>query len=179
MKTTMKFFAAIAISMSFVSVAMAANTANDKISGKANVMQAMAVTKQVDLDFGIVAQGANKTIGLENNVTGLPNQGDQTTGRFLVSAAATTSIDLAFTQPANLIKGSDNLPIDTYTYGWFTANSFTGGTTIANGADVTMPANVVETVNGIYVYVGATVKPGASQAIGAYAADITLTATYN
>lgn len=179
MKTNMKFFAAIAISMSFVTGVMADNTANAIAQGKANVMQAMAVTKQVDLDFGIVSQGATKTIGLINDVTGLPNQGTQTTGRFLVSAAAATSVDLTFTQPANLIKGSDNLPIGTYTYGWFTANSFTGGTTIANGADVTMPTNTVETVNGIYVYVGATVTPGASQPIGAYAADITLTATYN
>lgn len=174
----MKFFAAFVITMSFVSVAMAQITDNDKISGKANVMQAMAVTKQVDLDFGVVAQGANKTIGLVNDVTGW-NEGTQTTGRFLVSAAAATSVDLTFTAPANLVKDLDNLPIDTYTYGWFTANTFTGGTTIASGADVTMPTNVVEDVNGIYVFVGATVKPGASQAIGAYAADITLTATYN
>lgn len=179
MKTTIKFFAALAVTMSFASVALAQNTDNDKISGKAEVMQAMNVTKQVDLDFGIVAQGATKTIGLTNNVTGLPNQGTQTTGRFLVSAAATTSVDLTFTQPANLIKGSDNLPIGTYVYGWNTANSYTGGTSLANGGDVTMPTNEVESVNGIYVFVGATVTPGASQAIGAYAADITLTATYN
>lgn len=174
----MKFFATFVITMSFVSVAMAQSTDNDNISGKANVMQAMAVTKQVDLDFGVVAQGANKTIGLVNDVTGW-NEGTQTTGRFLVSAAAATSVDLTFTAPENLVKGGDNLPIDTYTYGWFTANTFTGGTTIASGADVTMPTNLVESVNGIYVFVGATVKPGASQAIGAYAADITLTATYN
>lgn len=178
MKTKMKFFAALAISMSFVSVAIAQNTDNDKISGKANVMQAMAVTKQVDLDFGVVAQGANKTIGLENDVTGW-SEGTQTTGRFLVSAAAATSVDLTFTSPANLVNGVNNLPIDTYTYGWFTANTFTGGTTISSGADITMPTNVVELVNGIYVFVGATVKPGVSQVIGAYAADITLTATYN
>lgn len=175
----MKFFAILAVSLGFASVAMADNTDNDKISGKAEVMQAMNVTKQVDLDFGIVSQGAAKTIGLTNNVTGLPNQGTQTTGRFLVSAAAATSIDLTFTQPTDLVKGADLLPIGTYVYGWNTANTYSGGTSLLNGGDVTMPTNVVETVNGIYVFVGATVTPGASQPIGSYAADITLTATYN
>lgn len=180
MKTTIKFFAALAISMSFVSVAMAQNTDNDKISGKANVMQAMAVTKQVDLDFGIVSQGpAVKTIGLTGYASGLPNQGTQTTGRFLVSAAATTSIDLNFSQPTDLAKGLDLLPIGSYVYGWNIANTYTGGTALLNNGDVTMPTNVVEAQNGIYVFVGATVTPGASQPIGAYAADITLTATYN
>jgi hypothetical protein len=34
-------------------------------------------------------------------------------------------------------------------------------------------------VNGIYVFIGATVTPGLTQASGAYEANITLTATYN
>lgn len=175
----MKMMAVMAVMMGFAFSAMGQNTANKAISGKAIVMQAITVTNQVDLDFGIIAQGANKTIGLTNNVTGW-NEGTQSTGRFLVSAAATTSIDLAFTVPTDLVKGSDVLlPIDTYTYGWDVTNDYATGTTLVNGGDVTMPTNLVETVNGIYVFVGATVKPGPSQAIGSYAADITLTATYN
>jgi len=177
---TIKFFAILAIMLGFTMGAMAQNTANAVAQGKAEVMQKMEVTKQVDLDFGIIAQGANKTIGLTNNVTGLPDQGTQTTGRFLVSAAATTSVKLTFTTPENLLKDAVTLPIDTYTYGHHTANSFTGGTTFTDGTtDITFPTNVVESVNGIYVFIGATVKPAANQAIGEYAEDITLTATYN
>ncbi len=158
---------------------VAQNTANAIASGKAEIVQSMAVTKQVDLDFGLVAQGANKTIGLTNNVTGLPQQGTQTTGRFLVSAAKGTNVDLTFTTPTNLVNGSNNLLIEDYTYGWHIANSFAGTTFINGTTDITFPDNIVESVNGIYVFIGGTVKPTANQAIGNYTANITLTATYN
>lgn len=182
MKNTIKFFAVLAVMLGFAVGAMAqTNTANAKISGKASIIQAMAVAKQVDLDFGIVSQGSAKSIGLTNNLTGLPNQGTQTTGRFLVSAAAATNVDLTFTTPSNLVSlANDNLPIGTYVYGYDILNTaasvitFTGGTT-----DITFPTNTVETVNGVYVFIGATVTPTTSQAVGDYTADITLTATYN
>jgi len=176
----MKFFIALALTTGFVVSANAQNFATGTAEGKATVMQAMAVTKQVDLDFGVIAQGANKTIGLTNNVTGL-NEGNQTTGRFLVSAAAATSVDLTFTSPSALLNGTTPLTIDTYTYGWSIANDYSSANAIISGDDITMPSNVVETtpVNGIYVFVGATVKPTSSQLIGDYTANILLTATYN
>lgn len=181
MKKMIKIFAAIAITMAFTMGAMAqSNTANALIAGNAQIIQAMAVTGQVALDFGLVSQGSNKTIGLTNNVTGLPNIGTQTTGRFLVSAAATTSVDLTFTTPTNLVSGSNNLLIEDYTYAHDIDNDATSGTTFTGGTtDITFPTNVVETVNGVYVFIGGTVKPTASQATGAYTANITLTATYN
>lgn len=181
MKNTIKFFAVLAVMLGFAVGAMAqSNTDNDKISGKASIIQAMAVTQQVDLDFGIVSQGSAKSIGLTNNVTGLPNQGTQTTGRFLVSAAAATNVDLTFTTPSDLVSGGNNLPIGTYLYGWDVVSTFAGVTTFTGGTtDIAFPTNVVETVNGVYVFIGATVTPGASQVVGDYTADITLTATYN
>jgi len=181
MKTTIKFFAALAISMSFVTIASAqSNTATANISGKAKVIQAMSVTNKVDLDFGWISQGSAKTIGLSNNVTGTPLNGTQTTGYFLVSAAPATSVDLTFTSPATLSDGaSHTLPIGTYTYGYANTTSFVGASNLASGGDVTMPTNTVETVNGIYVFVGATVTPSSTQAIGDYTGNITLVATYN
>jgi hypothetical protein len=181
MKSTIKIFVVFAMVLSFAIVSKAqTNSDNDKILGKATIIQAMNVTKQIDLNFGIVSQGSNKTIGLSNDVTGLPNQGTQTTGRFLVSAAPTTSVKLTFTTPGNLVKGSDNLTIDTYTYGYGNTNDGSTATTFTGGTkDVTFPTNIVETVNGIYVFIGGTVKPSGTQAPGEYSADITLTATYN
>lgn len=189
MKTTMKMMAAMAVMMGFAFSAMGAdpsNTANDIIAGKAQIMQAMAVTKQVDLDFGMVSQGTAKSIGLTNNVTGTPQTGTQTTGRFLVSAAATTNVDLTFTTPANLVNGGNNLPIGSYKCGYALDNAYSSGA-VSFGADDTktiditgFPTNEVETtVNGIYVFIGATVTPTSTQAIGNYTANITLTATYN
>jgi len=180
MKKTINLFVVVTFLVSFAGNAIAQNIGNDKIIGKAQVIQTIIVAKQVDLNFGFVAQGCNKTIGLTNNVSGVPNHGTQTTGRFLVSAAAATSLDLTFTTPTNLMSGSNNLPIQDYTYGWHTANSFTGGTIFTGGTtDITVPTNVVESANSIYVFIGATVKPQTSQMIGLYEADITLTATYN
>jgi hypothetical protein len=180
MKNPIKFFIAVTFLVSTAWSAIAQNIGNDKIVGKAEVIQTIIVAKQVDLNFGFVAQGSNKTIGLTNNVSGIPNHGTQTTGRFLVSAAAATNVDLTFTTPSNLTSGSNNLPIEDYTYGWHTANTFAGGTTFTGGTtDITVPTNFVESANSFYVFIGATVKPQVSQTIGTYEADITLTATYN
>ncbi len=180
MKKPVKFFIVVTILVSSAWSAIAQNIGNDKIVGKAQVVQTIIVIKQVDLNFGFVAQGSNKSIGLTNNVSGVPNHGTQTTGRFLVSAAAATNVDLTFTTPTYLTSGSNNLPIEDYIYGWHTANTFAGGTTFTGGTtDITVPTNIVESANGFYVFIGATVKPQVSQTIGAYEADITLTATYN
>jgi len=180
MKKTFDFFVVVTFLVSFTVRATAQNIGNDKITGKAQVVQTIIVAKQVDLNFGFVAQGSNKTIGLTNNVSGIPNYGTQTTGRFLVSAAAGSNVDLTFTTPTNLTSGSNNLLIQDYTYGWHTVNAFAGGTIFTGGTtDITVPTNVVESANGIYVFIGATVKPQISQTIGSYEADITLTATYN
>ncbi len=175
----------MAIMLGFTMGAMAQNTDNDNIIGRAQIIQKVDVTQQVNLDFGIVAQGANKSIGLTNNVTGLPNQGTQTTGRFLVSSAPSTSLDLTFTVPGTLVNGANNLVIDTYKCGWALNNAYTTSP-VSFGADdvvttdiASFPTNVVESVNGVYVFIGATVKPTANQAVGLYEANITLTATYN
>jgi hypothetical protein len=187
MKTTMKIMAAMAVMMGFAFNAMGqSNTDNDAIAGKAQVLQAMAVTKQVDLDFGMVSQGSAKTIGLTNNVTGTPNLGTQTTGRFLVSAAAGTSVNLTFTTPTNLVYDVNNLPIGTYVCGYANDNAYSSSA-VSFGAPGTVtkdiasfPTNDVgSSVNGVYVFIGATVSPTSSQAVGSYTANITLTATYN
>lgn len=153
---------------------------DDFITGKAQVVQTLKVLKQVNLDFGIVAQGSNKTINLNNGVTGSPSLGTQTTGRFLVTAAPATNVDITFSAPTHLSNGENNLPIQDYTYGWHTSNTFTGGTTFTGGStDITFPENLTESLNAIYVFIGATVKPAVSQVVGNYEAEITLTATYN
>jgi len=177
----MKFFGALAIFLGFTMGAMAQSTDNAVIEGRAQIIQSVDVINQVALDFGLVAQGANKTIGLTNNVTGLPNQGTQTTGRFLVSAAPATNVDLTFTVPTNLVSGANNLLIDTYQYGWALDNAYSNTPTpfLLGTTDITFPTNTVEGRNGVYVFIGATVRPTPAQAIGTYTANITLTATYN
>jgi hypothetical protein len=186
MKTTMKLFAAITI-MSAISIGAIAQTDNANIAGKAEILQAINVTGVTDLNFGRVSPGLTKTIDLVNVATGgQVGEGTQTTGVFSVSAASGSNVQIQFTTlPANLVNGAlDNLPIGTYTAGYGIANPYAGtpftagtGTQVSGG---NFPINEISTgINGIYVFIGGTVTPGATQAIGDYTAPITLTATYN
>ncbi len=179
----MKFLVSLAIMMVFVMSAMADKTATGTIQGKAEVMQSMAVTGQQALDFGFLTQGEDKSVDLLNGSTGLPALGTEKTGRFLVSAAKGSNVILSFSTPTDLLNTLDDtkkFPINTWVYG--TARSIDNTNTAAsltNGDQVVMPDNVVSDVNSLWVFVGATVHPGASQASGTYSVDITLTATYN
>jgi hypothetical protein len=185
MKTTIKIFATLAVVLGFAMGAMAQSD-NDQIAGKAIVLQAMDVTGVTDLDFGWVSPGLAKTIDLENVATGgQVGVGTESTGVFTVSAAAGSDVQIQFTNlPANLEYGSEELPIDAYTAGYDTEDPFDAGTTFTPATGIRVntgvfPTNVIGSVNGIYVFIGATVTPDASQAAGTYEADITLTATYN
>jgi hypothetical protein len=186
MKTT-KFFVVLTLALGFA-LSVSAQSDNDNVLGKALVLQAMNVTGITALDFGWVSPGLEKTIDLVNVATGgQVGEGTETTGVFSVSAAAGSNVQIQFTTlPENLVSSSlDNLPIGTYTAGYHTADPFTGGTTFTPGTGTQVSSGNFPTqdiggsVNGIYVFIGATVTPGATQASGAYEANITLTATYN
>jgi len=182
----MKFFAAVTIMLAFVMSAMAADnfaTKTGTIQSKATVFQAMAVTGQQALDFGFLTPGEVKSVDLLNHSTGKPVLGDETTGRFLVSAAKGANVTLSFSTPPNLVKvGDENKTflIDGYVYGTARSEDNTNtAASLTNGATVVMPDNVVSSVNSLWVFVGAAVHPLADQASGDYIQDITLTATYN
>ena len=185
MKATMKLFAALTITLGFSIGAFAQSTDNANILGKAEILQGIDVTGITALDFGSVSPGLAKSIDLVNVATGgQVGEGTQTTGVFTVSAAAGANVQIQFTTlPATLVNGSETLPIGTYIAGYGTAIPFAGTTfTPGTGAQVSsgnFPTNVISSRNAIYVYIGGTVTPGASQASGNYSSNITLTATYN
>ena len=183
-----KFFGAMAIILGFTMGAMAQSTDTGTIQGRALVIQGIDVTNVTDLDFGWVSPGLAKTLNLANVATGgQVGEGTQTTGVLSVSAAAGSNVNIQFTTLPTALTGpaAATLPIGTWTAGWHTANPFAGGTTFAAGTATQVAAGNFPTndiggsVNGIYVFIGATVTPGATQAAGSYAANIVLTATYN
>lgn len=185
---TIKFLTILTIALGLSISASAQSTDADNILGKALVLQGMNVTGITPLDFGWVSPGLAKTINLVNVASGgQVGEGTQTTGVFSVSAAANSNVQLEFTAlPTNLSYLTNNLPIGTYTAGYHTANPFSGGTTFDPTEDVQVaggnfPTNPIgdPAINLIYVFIGATVTPGPTQASGAYEASITLTATYN
>lgn len=175
----MKMMAVMAVMMGFAFSAMGQGlTDNATITGKAIVYSSMSVTREVDLNFGLVSPNVPKTVGLYNNVTGTPNNGTQTTGRFVVAASPNSSVDITFDTPEKLSDGTNDLAIGTYAYAWDTDNDANGGTPFSTGSldgstDVTMSGST------IYVFIGATLTPGETQVAGTYTGTITLTATYN
>ena len=188
MKNLMKVLAAVIIVMAFSMSAMAQSTDNATITGNAIVVQGIEVLGVTDLDFGWVSPGLVKTIDLENTTTGGQiGEGNEETGVFSVSAAAGSDVQIQFTTlPTSLVYDTDKLlPIGTYTAGYHLLDPFDSGTTFAPGTGTQVssgnfPTNDIgSSVNGIYVFIGATLTPGSIQDAGTYEADITLTATYN
>jgi hypothetical protein len=185
MKNTMKTFAAIIIMFAFSIGAMAQSTDNANILGKAEVLQGINVEGVEALDFGRVSPGLAKSIDLENTPSGgQMGEGNEKTGVFTVSASSGTNVTIQFTTlPSDLTNGSNTLPIGSYIAGYGNTLAYTGigfdplASTIVSGGN--FPANTIGSVNAIYVHIGGTVTPGATQAIGNYSSTITLTATYN
>ncbi len=182
MKTFKILFAAVIIA-GFATSAMADTPqATQDITGRAEIMAPIVINADGDLDFDLVSQGINKTIGFNNNVTDGTATGDENTGRFEVEAATGSHVSFNFsTLPSNLQIGEEGatMPI-VYTAAWGNTN---------DGSDLEEDLGAViqgegDTVKGVedgkfYVFLGGTVQPTNTQEAGVYTADITLTAEYN
>ncbi len=181
-----KFFAALTFMFGISAGIMAQSTDNDNLTAKATVLQGINVTKVADLEFGWVSPGLAKTIDLVNTATGgQVGEGTEATGVFTVSAAVGSNVQLQFTTlPTNLTYLTNDLPIGTYTAGYALVNPYASGTSFTPGTGIqvesgSFPTNDISGANAIYVFIGGTVTPGASQAAGDYTGTVTLTATYN
>jgi hypothetical protein len=145
--------------------AATANAQSSNIQATATVLTAITVTG-TDLAFGNVTPGVNKTIAIT----------DAGTGKFTVTKAAASSVSLSFTLPTNLVSGGNNLPIGTWTGGFNnTADVPASATTFTPSAT---PTVVPSGGASLWVYVGATVSPGAAQAAGSYAGTVTMSIAY-
>lgn len=149
--------------------ALAQGTSSDDVTAQANVLTAVNVTAQQDLDFGNVIPGTNKAIGITS----------ASAGRWLVTGSASAEVALSFPAlPATLTDGGNNLAIVySGTDAGFntvndpnTASTFdpSGGTTTNLGVS---PAE-------LFVWIGGQVVPGGSQPAGLYTGLITMQATY-
>ena len=183
MKTFKILFAAIVIA-GFASTAIANDppSVSENITGRAIVMSPIVINPDGDLDFALVSQGINKTIGFTNNVTAGTSTGGENTGRFHVEAATGSHVSFNFsTLPGILQIGEDGatMPI-VYTAAWGNSND---GDEVEEdlGAVIQGNGSTVEGVAGgaFYVFLGGTVQPANDQAAGTYTAEITLTAEYN
>lgn len=164
MRTTTRVSAVLAAILSLGAMPAVAQSAN--ITATANVFQAITVTGARTLDFGNVFPGVNKTIGVAA----------ATSGRFDLTGQNSAPVQLTFTLPANLTSGANNLPIGTWTGCTNPTNSTTGCTAFTPSGTATNSA--FSGTGALFVWVGATVSPGAAQAAGTYNGTVTLTANY-
>jgi len=135
-------------------------------SVNARVFQQITVVGDRNLTFGTVFPGVNKTI---------PVQGGSS-GRYQVTGEASANISLTFTLPANLVNGTNLLPINTWV-GRHNAinNAATGVAFTPSGA----ATNTALSALGVrWVFIAATVSPAVNQAAGGYLATATLTVAY-
>lgn len=193
MKNLVKIAAVAVLSLGFGVAAQAQTNGEASMTATASVLGNLEVTAPTELSFGQVMPGFDKYVPMTggeatSNSLGTVNQTGVESGLFKVFAAqgASIQLDLAITPFAN---GTNILPID------FNKGLAEDGTetTLAWGNDgispvkmiigenviSSFPSSLLDDKNGVNVYVGGTVRPAANQASGAYAATITLTASYN
>jgi Domain of unknown function (DUF4402) len=139
---------------------------NASASVTATVQQPITVTKNNDLSFGNVFPGLNKTIAVTAGGA----------AKFTVAGQASTPVNLTFTVPATIASGGNNLTINSWTGHYNTTDAPTGGTTFTPSTSATTATLASD--GALYVYVGATAAPTASQAAGSYSGTMTMTVVY-
>jgi hypothetical protein len=144
--------------------AQAQNNASASVT--ATVQQPITVTKNNDLSFGSVFPGLDKSIAV--TVGGA--------AKFTVSGQATTPVNLTFTLPATIASGGNNLTINSWTGHYNTVDAPTGGTSFTPSPSATTAT--LAAGGSLYVYVGATASPTASQPAGSYSGTMTMTVVY-
>lgn len=147
-----------------VPAALAQSSASDDATVTANVLAALTVTAEQNLDFGNIAQGDNVVV----DVT------DGSAGKFSVTGESATNVTLTYNTLSNLADGGGNtLPFSQDVQVNSTSDDPSGASALTSGA--------TQSLNGsgnLYVYLGGTVTADASQAAGSYSGTFTLTAEY-
>jgi hypothetical protein len=155
-----------AVLATLFSLATAAQAQSASIQALANVYQPISVTGNRALDFGTVFPGVAKVIAVT----------DVTSGLFQLGGQASGNVNLTFALPTNLVNGTNNLPIGTWT-GCTSPTNTTGGCTTFTPSGTATPG-AFSAAGALWVFVAGTVTPGAAQASGNYTGTVTLTAAY-
>lgn len=129
----------------------------------------ISATGQQDLSFGTLIPGVPVTISRFDPASA---------GQFEIRGQRGLEVRIDLTLPSSLTAGaSATMPLEfTSVDGGLATDRTVGGT---QSFDPHLPVTVVLPGNGkAYVYLGGTVRPAPDQAIGPYAATITLTVSY-
>lgn len=132
----------------------------------ADVQQPITVTKTHDLVFGTVFPGLNKVIAVT----------DAAAGSFSIAGQASSNINMTFTLPATISSAGHTMPIASWTARSNSTSSSASGTDFTPSASAT--SATLSGAGALYVFVGATAQPAASQTAGTYTGTLTLTVVY-
>lgn len=158
--------------MMITAFASGAYAQTQSINATATVNSQISIAAANNLQFGSVTQSINKSID-KINVTNA--------GRFeLTGGTNSANVTLNFTTlPTDLADGLNLLPVSFSATDAGYNNTGDQGTQTAFNPNNGSP-NAPLSANGeLWVYIGGTVAPGASQASGTYSGTITLQVTYN
>lgn len=151
--------------------ATGASAQSANINVTANVYQALTVAGATNLAFGNVFPGVNKTVLVS----------DAAAGRFDITGQTGATVSLSFTLPngGSYITGpsSAQLALNSWSSCWNTSNSGSSGCTSFSTASGTSAAAFGGGTT-LFVFLGATAAPTASQTAGSYTGQVTLTVAY-
>ncbi|MCF8294916.1 MAG: DUF4402 domain-containing protein [Bacteroidales bacterium] len=167
-------------------IALGANAQTNisaNIAASAEVMTALTITKNVDVNFGKISSTTPGNVVLDP--TGVTNDAyvgeTRTKGKFTISAANTSSIEINWPATLTLEADAPTQAIPGYTdlTLTFDVNGYTTDVP-ASSADLTTPANVTCSGSGAYfLFVGGSLGTLSSQTPGLYEGTATFTVEYN
>ncbi|MEO6280633.1 DUF4402 domain-containing protein [Roseateles sp.] len=160
-------------------IAQAADNAT--ASATAVVLQPIAVSKAADLVFGnVVAGNGDVTVATDNartksGTTVLPTGGSAAAAaRFDVTGTGANTFSIDYTgSDSVLTSGSDTMAID-----WITEAVATTSPTGKTDASTDAATGTLAS-GAAYIYVGAKLTVGSSQAAGTYSGNVKVTVAYN
>ncbi len=164
---------AAALALIAANAPSAAAQASATINATATVLQPLNVQGTSPLAFGNVYPGVSKTVAYTDATNA---------GKFSVTGYGGAEVNISFTLPTDLNGPSGStLPI-----AWGTAYHNTANSTASGGTEFTpSSSNTAVRLGGtapangsLYVFLGATVTPTATQAAGNYTNTVTMTVAY-
>jgi hypothetical protein len=158
----------LAFAAAFLVIPMALSAQSATITATAEVIPPLTVTGARDLDFGEVIPGFPRSVTPDNASSGL----------WQIGGTGTYEVELNFTLPATLTDLASNAMNITFgaTDAAFGPDNTGVGTTDFDPNGGGQVANL--TAGALWVYLGGTVTPGASQPAGNYDALVDLQVAY-
>ncbi len=162
-----KLILAAAVVFGFAGMSFAqSSTANASVTVNTNVVSSISCSNTHNLDLGTVVQGATASVA--------PTSANA--GAFTVTGTLNSSVSYVFAAPADLTSGANTLTFTPDIPVYNTSNSQTG--TNPFGAVAGGIMSLGAGVTSVYIWVGGSVTPSATQAVGSYSGSYTLTVTY-